>query len=118
MALAGVTPPGTLAVVPGHFNTSTLTSLPSFNWSSPNWIHISNMTPLPAPKVLTLAMQAAESMQIVPINPPSTNTSYSLHFYGPACDVSMLMIRTNIRILFFGTIEWWRDDYDTVNFSN
>ncbi|KAE8441017.1 hypothetical protein EG329_006108 [Mollisiaceae sp. DMI_Dod_QoI] len=84
MALAGVTPPGTLAVVPGHFNSSTLTSLPSFNWSSPNWIHISNMTPFPAPKVLTLAMQAAESMQIVPISPPSTNTSYSLRFYGPA----------------------------------
>lgn len=84
MALAGVTTPGTLAVVPGHFNSSTLTSWPSFNWSSPNWIHISNMTPLPASRVLTLAMQTAESMQIVPISPPATNASYSLQLFGPA----------------------------------
>jgi hypothetical protein len=29
-------------------------------------------------------MQAAESMQIVQITPPDANTSYSLHFFGPA----------------------------------
>jgi hypothetical protein len=89
MALAGVTPPGTLAVVPGQFNTSSLTSWPTFNWSSPNWTFITNlydMAPLPTPLVLGLAMQTAESMEIVPITPPASNASYSFPFYGPALE--------------------------------
>jgi hypothetical protein len=87
MALAGVTPPGTLAVVPGQFNTSSLTSWPTFNWNSPNWTSIANFydyAPLPTPLVLGLAMQTAESMEIVPITPPALNASYSFPFYGPA----------------------------------
>jgi hypothetical protein len=87
MALAGVTPPGTLAVVPGQFNTSSLTSWPTLNWGSPNWTSITNFfddAPFPTPLVLGLAMQTAESMEIVPITPPASNASYSFQFYGPA----------------------------------
>lgn len=84
MAFAGVMPPGTLTVVPGHFNTTNLTSWASFNWSSPNWIQLNNLTPDPPSLVLSVAMQAAESMQIVPISSPAINSSYSLQVYGPA----------------------------------
>ncbi|KUJ09794.1 uncharacterized protein LY89DRAFT_597817 [Mollisia scopiformis] len=91
MALAGVLPPGTLTVVPGIVKEKQNRSMPSLNWTSDSWLP----DPLfynfsggadwqtPTSLVLTKTAQVAETMDLLPLDPPAINSSYMMPIRGP-----------------------------------
>ncbi|KUJ06311.1 uncharacterized protein LY89DRAFT_633084 [Mollisia scopiformis] len=86
-ALAGVTPPGTLSVVPNLLNETRLTSLASPNWNSAAFFN--NFTLVePSFRIMAMATQVADSMAITPLTPPQPNSSFTLNFYGPSLQCS------------------------------
>lgn len=74
IAIAGVSPPSRLVVVPGHSN---LMPWPSFTWSSTDWLQYKNLAPDPTPRAFGVALQTADSMQIVQISASAPNVSYT-----------------------------------------
>jgi hypothetical protein len=82
MGIASVSPPATLAVISGH--TTSLTEWPTLDWDSGNWFDdVPPSTPA-LRGVLEIARRAAMDMAIVPIPPPSQNSSFNMKFYAPS----------------------------------
>ncbi|TAQ89052.1 hypothetical protein B7494_g2621 [Chlorociboria aeruginascens] len=89
MALAGITPPGTLSVVPGFKNETRPTSLPSLDWTSANFFNLDKNAAQPSPEVLQIATLAAGSMAVIPPTSPAANSSFHVQFFGPTVQCSM-----------------------------
>lgn len=99
MKLASLLPPATLGVVSRpHFiqNTTKVWNLDTNrqSWTIENAYGADDNSSLlsgidpplvqPAPLVLSLASESAETIAILPLKPPTANSSYNLQFTGPS----------------------------------
>ena len=96
--LASLLPPATLGVVSKPHNILNITEVPFLNTTDATWTMentysqddnsslLSDLPVLvqPAPFVLSIASESAETNTVIPLQPPATNSSYSLQFYGPS----------------------------------
>ena len=89
MALAGVTPPSTLSVVPGFRNDTRPTSLVSLNWNLSNFFDDESSIAQPSSEVIRVATLAAQSMAVIPPTPPAANSSFHTQFFGPTVQCSL-----------------------------
>lgn len=87
--MAGITPPGTLSVVPGYLNETRPTSLASLDWRSSSFFDRESSIAQPSSEVLRVASLAAQSMAVIPPAPPAVNSSYRVQFYGPTVQCSL-----------------------------
>jgi hypothetical protein len=99
MKLASLLPPATLGVISRPYIIQNATKVRNLDTNQRFWT-IDNIyaaddnssllsvtdTPLqqPAPLVLSLASESAETIAILPLKPPATNSSYNLQFTGPS----------------------------------
>lgn len=90
MPLAGITPPATLSVVAGFNNESSPSSLASLDWNSSNFFDEEDSIAQPSSGVLQIATLAAQSMAIIPPEPPAANSSFHMKFNGPTmqCNIA------------------------------
>ncbi|ORY12614.1 hypothetical protein BCR34DRAFT_289978 [Clohesyomyces aquaticus] len=91
VAVAGVTPPGTLSVVRGFKNETRPTSLASVDWTSFNFRDndTSNSGQVPKNEVFRIATLAAQSMTILPVTPPAKDSAFQMQFFGPTIQCSL-----------------------------
>lgn len=95
ISLAGITPPSTLSVVPATYAETISMSWPAVDWSSKEFSNVlfsilgtGSFTHSPSSSFLQTARQAAQAMEVLPIPPPATNSSYIQTFYGPTVQCS------------------------------
>jgi hypothetical protein len=90
MALAGITPPATLSVVPGFFNDTQTEPWLSLDWNSTAFYNKGSGAAQPSSEVLRIATLAAHSMAIIPPTPPAINSSFGVQFFGPSLQCSLV----------------------------
>ncbi|KAF7881782.1 uncharacterized protein EAF02_006470 [Botrytis sinoallii] len=83
MSLAAILPPGTLIIVNGIMKETSNISMPAINWSNVNVFQEDNVSTVPGTVVINIGTEAVESSNIVSIEGPAPNSSYSIDIRGP-----------------------------------
>ncbi|KAL2064609.1 hypothetical protein VTL71DRAFT_3746 [Oculimacula yallundae] len=85
--LGGLTPAATLSVVPALLNTTEMRMVPVLDFNTSSWWQFQTINTMPTidPTAIHLktATSAAVGAEVIPPTAPSSNSSFSVQFFGP-----------------------------------